>query len=112
MNRNWMLIAPLVIAAAGGLGACGGGSDGSSTPTRAEVLKVVPGDKSAELADCIAGAMLDAGITSGQLDEMKSSDGSGATPVGAQIYRDARDGCGGSAEDVMTSIAEEIDKNP
>lgn len=112
MNRNWMHVASLVVAATAGLAACGGGSSGASTPSRSEVLKMVPDGKSAELADCIADAMLDAGITTGQLKEMKSWDGTGATPIGAQIYRDARDGCGGSAEDVMTSIAEEMDDNP
>lgn len=91
---------------------CGGDSDKSGQPDKAELLKVIAENGSTEAdPECVAEMMLADGVTQGQVDEMVKWDGSGSTPAGVEMYRVGRDACGGSAQATMDSIAAEIEGN-
>lgn len=67
--------------------------DGSSDAASREDLEATFDDFGAEAAECIAGELIDAGMTQAQLDEMKDWDGTNPEPAALGTYRDARDSC-------------------
>lgn len=88
-----------------------GCSGGDSQPSREQVIEVLSRDDTASRTDptetaCIADSMIDAGLTSAQLDEAAEWDGEGTQPEAVDLYTDALDACGLGAEDRIAEAVE------